>query len=223
VKKLIPLLFLGIAFGMIEGSVVIYLRPFLNNDFSDYSLKILQPENLDQSKKTVIITEIYREAATLVLLASAAVLAATSFLSWFCYFVFIFGVWDIIYYVWIYLRIGWPESIMEWDVLFLIPRMWFAPVIVPCLISLTGIVISMIVLRVTDIYGQIKPRPRHWIPIAVALVLWQISFLNKSLDGMTTFPSDYSWWLFFAGMIMAVSGSAFFVFDFFIAGNIERT
>ena len=47
-----------------------------------------------------------------------------------------FGVWDIWYYIFLRQITGWPSSLLDWDVLFLIPLPWWGPVIAPVSISL---------------------------------------------------------------------------------------
>ncbi len=47
-----------------------------------------------------------------------------------------FGVWDISYYVFLKMMCGWPHSLLDWDVLFLLPLPWWGPVLAPVLISL---------------------------------------------------------------------------------------
>ena len=48
------------------------------------------------------------------------------------------GVWDIFYYVFLWVFTGWPASIVDPDVLFLIPLPWWGPVISPTLIAAKG-------------------------------------------------------------------------------------
>ncbi len=213
-KKLFPLLILGIAFGIVEGSVVIYMRP-LFSPANDFSLILLQPEILNEVQMIALKTEIGREIATLFLLGAAAAIAARSFLYWASYFVFTFAVWDITYYVWLAMRIGWPGSLMDWDILFLVPVMWLAPVIVPCIISLIGILVSMLVIRTLDVCGTVRPRPQHWMPVVLALVLWQVSFVNNTAAGMNQFPESYSWWLFITGIVLVLVATVLFYFDIY--------
>jgi hypothetical protein len=54
------------------------------------------------------ITELLRELATLVMLAGVGVVAGRNFPERFAWFIFSFGVWDIFYYVFLKLLIGWP-------------------------------------------------------------------------------------------------------------------
>ncbi len=213
-KKLVPLLILGIAFGVIEGSVAIYLRPILSSGKADFAIRVIQPEILTDIQRTVIKTEIDREIATIVLIAAAAAVSAASIMHWFSYFVFTFAVWDIFYYIWMSFRIGWPKSLFDWDILFLIPRMWFAPVIVPVIISCFGIVFSVIALRGLDISKKLDVRFYHLVPVSMALILWLVSFLNKSVKGMTAFPESYSWVLFVLGVICALFGGVVMYWDY---------
>jgi len=45
-------------------------------------------------------------------------------------------VWDIAYYVFLRVMCGWPHSLLDWDVLFLLPLPWWGPVLAPVLIAL---------------------------------------------------------------------------------------
>jgi len=51
-----------------------------------------------------------------------------------------FGLWDIFYYIWLRVFIGWPQSILEPDLLFLIPLPWWGPVLSPVLIALLMVI-----------------------------------------------------------------------------------
>jgi hypothetical protein len=94
--------------------------------------------------------ELGREAATIVMLAAVALLAARR--SWWerlAYFIWTFAVWDIFYYVWLYVLLRWPPNLMTLDVLFLIPRVWVAPVILPVVVSGVMLVLAATILRRT--------------------------------------------------------------------------
>src|SRR6185503_14790450 len=43
------------------------------------------------------------------------------------YSIVAFGVWDIFYYVFLWVMTGWPTSPLDWDILFLIPLPWWGP------------------------------------------------------------------------------------------------
>jgi hypothetical protein len=215
-RKLFPLLLLGIAFGVIEASVVIFLRPHFSTTDAPFSLRLLTPETMTALQKTLLSAELWREAATLLLLAGAAAVAARSFFHWASYFVFTFGVWDLFYYIWLSVKIGWPSSLLDWDILFLIPKMWLAPVLAPIIISLIGIVMSVLMVRALEVRGAVRLQFYHWVPVALSLLLWLISFLNKSHAGMTAFPESYSWWLFILGAVICVAAAVNFYREFLL-------
>jgi hypothetical protein len=45
-------------------------------------------------------------------------------------------VWDLAYYAFLKVLTGWPHSLLDWDILFLIPLPWWGPVLAPALIAL---------------------------------------------------------------------------------------
>jgi len=169
-----------------------------------------------------LATELYREITTIILLIAAAWLIARSFLQWLCYFVFAFGVWDIFYYIWLFIRIKWPGSLMDWDVLFLIPKPWYAPVIAAIIISLLGISFSLIVIKISEINEKINFKIYYWLPLIFAIIFWQISFLNKSVPNMSSFPQTYSWYLFFIGIAFSLFAFIMIYYNHFIKKKIDR-
>ena len=79
--------------------------------------------------------ETAREAATIVMLGSIAVIAGKTIRERLAYFFLAFGVWDIFYYFFLRLTIGWPKSFSDLDIFFLLPFPWVGPVFVPVIIS----------------------------------------------------------------------------------------
>ncbi len=98
-------------------------------------------------KSNLACTEVGREAATIVMRLCLGWLAGRSFRTRAAYFIYAFGVWDIGYYVFLYLLIGWPKSLKALDVLFLIPGPWVAPVFVPVAISVLMITAAVLIIR----------------------------------------------------------------------------
>src|SRR6202023_1046022 len=74
-------------------------------------------------------------AATIVMLAMVGYLAASSLPGRIGAFAIAFGIWDIFYYVFLWLFAGWPASPFAPDVLFLIPLPWWGPVVSPVLVG----------------------------------------------------------------------------------------
>lgn len=136
-KRYLYLLIFGIAMGLMEAIIVVYLRElFYPNGFA-FPLRDI-PLHL-------LYCEWIRELCTLIMLAAIALLSGKSFLLRFSFFIFSFGVWDIFYYVGLKWLLDWPASLLTWDLLFLIPVPWFSPVLAPLLCSIGMIALAIIV------------------------------------------------------------------------------
>lgn len=127
-KKTVWVIIFSVAMGLLESAVVIYLRELYYPDGFRFPLKII-PADIGR-------VEVYREAATLIMLIALGILAGKSKLQRFAYFVLAFAIWDLSYYLFLYLFINWPPSLFTWDILFLIPVPWIGPVWAPCLLCL---------------------------------------------------------------------------------------
>ncbi len=134
IRRLIILALFAIAFAYIEAAVVVYLRAiFYPNGFTFPITNILEMPGAGR----YLLYEIGREAATVVLMLTAAHLMAGNWRQRLGYFLIIFAVWDIFFYVWLKVLINWPSSLLDWDILFLIPISWAGPVLAPVITSLT--------------------------------------------------------------------------------------
>lgn len=83
----------------------------------------------------IAVTEVGREVATIVMLGCVGWLTGREWRTRLAAFLLAFGVWDIGYYAFLKLLIGWPGSLRTLDVLFLIPGPWVAPAWLPMAIS----------------------------------------------------------------------------------------
>ncbi|TNE80721.1 MAG: hypothetical protein EP332_06805 [Bacteroidetes bacterium] len=128
-KQLLWILVYAISMAMLEAAVVIYLRFLFYPD-----PQLLFP--IQPMPALIIRVEVFREIATLLMLAGIAFVSAKSFWSRFGVFLLSFGIWDIFYYVFLKVFLNWPAGLLDWDVLFLLPVPWFGPVITPCLIAM---------------------------------------------------------------------------------------
>jgi hypothetical protein len=199
------LILFGIAFGYVEAAVVVYLRtihepvrervhpgtspaevfPLLTLD----ELRTAAPE-----QARLVKVEVVREAATLLMLAGVASVAMERRM-WLSAFAVGFGVWDIFYYVFLRLLIGWPASLFTWDVLFLIPAPWAAPVLAPVIVSVSLVAAGMLALR-----RAVRLKRRHWAGIGCGAVAILLSFLWDSPNVLAGgFPHPFFWGLFAAG------------------------
>jgi hypothetical protein len=138
-KTLLVVIAFSIAMAALESAVVVYLRALYYPDGFTVALKMID--------QRILLIEIAREAATLLMLVGVAWLAGKSFKEGFAYFLLSFAVWDIFYYLWLKAFIGWPSSLLEWDILFLIPFTWLGPVLAPVVCSITMILLAIVILR----------------------------------------------------------------------------
>ncbi|HTX71013.1 MAG TPA: hypothetical protein VMH50_17945 [Thermoleophilia bacterium] len=118
------------AFAAVEAMVVYYLRRLFG---IEYRLQFT-PADFHFPHK-YLADEQAREAATMVMLLGVAFLAGRTWWQRFAFWLLAFGVWDIFYYVWLWVLLRWPSSPGDRDLLFLIPGEWWEPVWMPVLAS----------------------------------------------------------------------------------------
>jgi hypothetical protein len=138
--RLAALTAFAVAMGHLEAVVVVYIRHILGI--------VPTPEHLDravfaQVPAWLIAIERGREAATIVMLVTLALLVGRRPLEKLAVFLFAFGLWDIFYYVGLKVLIDWPASLQTMDVLFLIPVPWFAPVWLPVSIASVMVIVAL--------------------------------------------------------------------------------
>jgi len=140
------------AFGFVEAIVVVYLRaavgllPGSQGTLSDVMRRsnefYQQSQAITQFPQSLMTLEVFREAATILMLLSVTVLTAVKLGSRVAVFLWTFAIWDIAYYAGLWATVRWPLSLKDSDVLFLIPRPWISPVWFPLLVS--GLVVLAI-------------------------------------------------------------------------------
>lgn len=180
-KTILAIGIFGIAMAALESAVVVYLRALYYPEGFSVAFKLI-----DQH---IVLIEILREAATLAMLAAVGYLAGIDFKSRLAYFLLAFAVWDIFYYGWLKVFIDWPASVLEWDILFLIPFTWLGPVLAPLVCSLTMIALSLVLL------SNEKP---------VLPITWALLF-SGSVSMLFTFLQDYGSLLINNGLLGELS------------------
>ena len=153
--------------------------------------------------------EIIREAATLVMLFSVGALAGRGWRSRLGYASIAFGLWDIFYYVFLRLMCGWPQSLFDWDILFLIPVPWWGPVAAPVSIAILMIVWGADAVRSDGRTGSAKVDRIGWtvggIGTGLALYVFmgdsfrQIGNLQAGLPYVL--PTAFNWPLFLVALL----------------------
>ena len=169
---LVPLLVFAVAFGIEEAIIVVYLRHLPDT----YAAQGFALEKI-------------RELATLFVIGAIAALVGSSWALRARAFCFAFGAWDIVYYVALWKLSGFP-SIMDDDVLFLIPIPWVAPVWAPASFAF--------VMMLIGVFGIVRRRAAL---LALAVVFALLSFVYRSAFGAPAYPL----WLFAVALLLALA------------------
>jgi len=204
-RILIWLTLYAIAMAYVEAALVVHLRQlyYADNLLTIFPLRLIS--------HTDLAIELVREAATILMLVTVALLADRDIGRRFAAFVYTFGVWDLGYYGCLKLLIDWPQTWFEWDVLFLLPWPWFGPWITPAAIALlfTGwgawVLLSARQPRFTwlsarlFVGGAVLGLTAFLLPAAGLLPRGEIAFQGYQ-------PEDFAWSLFVPGVIAMTAG-----------------
>jgi hypothetical protein len=193
---------LAIAFGYIEAAVVVYLREIFHPEGFAFPLVSFP---LTAGSSNLLLVEVGREVATIILIFAAAILSGRNRQQRVAYFMTIFAVWDIFYYVWLKVLLGWPASIMNWDVFFLIPVPWAGPVLAPIIVSLSLLLFALLILYRDCKANPIKATLWDWFGFCAAGFIVVVSFCIPGPHiSQADYASYFSWPLFAAGLLGAV-------------------
>jgi len=209
---------LAAALAHIEASVVVYLRetlvPVRTRYFPDAVREPLPLLDLDQLReagpavRSFLGFEMARELSALAVLAAAAIGLSRRRRQGVWLFLLAFGLWDILYYVFLKLLMDWPASPGTWDVLFLVPVPWVAPVWAPLAVA--------VVLLLGGLAGLTRPRRRltgagraaAGVVFALAVALVLASFIRRWPQAVGGVPPAFDWPLFLAGWALGAGGLA---------------
>jgi hypothetical protein len=193
-QKILWVFLFALGMAYLEAAVVVYLR------------MIFYPEGfafpLVPGPQATILIELGREAGTILVLAAIAMLCGRTKLERFAYFILAFGIWDIMYYGWLMVQIGWPPSPLTWDLLFLIPVPWVSPVLAPILVSISFIGAALWIIYREDQGAALTfPRWAWWAEIFAGLIIilsfmWDVR--NVALGG---YPHPFRWDVFGIGLL----------------------
>lgn len=215
-RRILPILVFGIAMGFMEAVIVVYLRELYFPNGFDFPLTL--PDD-----PLILFAELVREITTVIMLLALAWVAARTYLARFAWFLFTFAVWDIFYYVGLKVFLGWPDSLLTWDILYLIPVTWIGPVLAPVISSVFMVILAYAFL-LADQRG-LKIRPLDWLFIWLGAFLIFITFIwdfsamifnnglagdfikladnEKYLELVSAYvPEYYNWPLFVTGIFL---------------------
>jgi len=183
----------AVAMGFFEAAVVVYLRELYYPDGFRLPLLVL-PDHIS-------LIEVVRELTTLLMIFAVAMLAGSDRGDRFFVFAFIFGVWDVTYYVGLWGFLGWPESLATWDILFLIPLPWLAPVFYPVVVSLM-LIIGFLVHDTLRTRGRtMRLTLTEWLVAWAGAAVIVISFCwNWRVVPQGGVPTSFPAAVFFAGL-----------------------
>lgn len=192
----------AIAMAYAESAVVVYLRHL-------YGIADLV-RDVPGFDPTISAVEVGRELATLIMLLAVGWAAGRTRQSRLGFAVYAFGLWDIFYYAWLRILIGWPGSLLEPDVLFLIPLPWWGPVIAPVLIA--GLMVAGGALAVlTDDHGHpVFFTSGEWAALSIGVLAALYAFMGDALASLPADaetlsqvrPAAFNWPVYLAGLAL---------------------
>ncbi len=202
-RRLGIILAYAIAMAWVESAVVVYLRVLVGR---------VDPYQVDPLPLSVGLgwIEMGREAATLVMLWAVGWLAGRTWRGRAGYSLIAFGTWDIFYYIFLVPMSGWPGSLLDWDVLFLLPLPWWGPVLAPVLISFLLIVGGVLAALGEQAREPAWPHSWAWIANVAGVGLALYTFMEAAIQALPdgaeavrqALPAAFDWPLF--GLALAL-------------------
>jgi hypothetical protein len=212
----------AVAMAWMEAATVFYIRALVDR-IDPYQA---EPLPLHGALGNV---ELVREAATLVMLAAIGWLAGRTWRERSGYFALAFGLWDVLYYVFLRPISGWPNTLLDWDILFLLPLPWWGPVIAPVSIAVLMIVWGTIVTQRRD---SISGGTARWtwtlagVGSVIALGVFMADAIRALPDGreaiLRVLPAVFNWPLFAAALTLMALPIAQLVYSTVAAGDRFR-
>jgi hypothetical protein len=192
----------AIAMAWMEAAAVFYIRTLVGRVQPYQAI----PLPMNDALGTV---ELWREAATLVMIAMVGVLAGRTWRRRWAYAALTFGAWDIFYYVFLHLITGWPRTLLDWDVLFLLPLPWWGPVLAP--MSIAAVMIAWGTLATQSDDGDARREaPWTWALAGLGILLALGAFMIdawRALPGgrdavLRVLPTTFNWPVFVVALLL---------------------
>ena len=205
-SRLVALVLFAAAMAWMESATVLYLRTLVHRIEPYQASPMPAANNLGS-------VEIIREGATLLMLGSAGFLGGKSWRSRFGSFLVAFGVWDILYYAFLAIIVGWPKTLFDWDVLFLIPLPWWGPVLSPILVSCALIAVGFLLIGSEGKSWYRQPSRASWGAYWIGTALALYAFMQNSIEQLwipghgelAALPTKFNWPLLLVGLAFMLS------------------
>jgi len=202
-KPCLTVVVFAIAMAWVESAVVFDLRTMVDR------IEPYQADPLPLIGKLGPV-ELVRELATMIMLFTVGMLAGKTWPQRLGYSAIAFGVWDIFYYVFLKVMCSWPHSLLDWDILFLLPLPWWGPVLAPVLIAILMIVWGTLVT-------QFEPKSfsgvstcttwgMNFIGMILAFYVFMTDTLRVADQGVPVIrqvlPTEFNWPLFLVALAL---------------------
>lgn len=190
------------AMAYVESAAVVYLRRVLG--VTDLIRDVAPFDPL------IAGIEVGRELATLIMIAALGWAVGRSTQARWAIAWFTFGLWDIFYYVWLRVFISWPGSLLDPDVLFLVPLPWWGPVLTPILIALLAVVGGIWAVRLDDAGLTIRPGPVRWVAFFAGNIIVLYAFMADAIHALPASseelgrlkPTAFLWLVYGSGLML---------------------
>lgn len=170
-----------LAMAFLETTVVVYLREIYYPEGFKFPFKLMDYQ--------IGQVEFLREFATLVMIFTSAWLVGQNRTEKFAIFLIIFGVWDIFYYIYLYLILAWPPALATWDILFLIPVTWVGPVWAPMLNALTMILLAVVLVYKRNLHQRSVMKRKDWMYLIIGSLFVIIAFTEDYINYLLNYMS----------------------------------
>ena len=191
----------AVAMAWVESAVVFYLRTMVDRiePYQANPLPLIGPLGS---------VELGRELATLIMLFTVGLLAGKTWRARWGYAAIAFGVWDIFYYVFLKVMCDWPHSLLDWDILFLLPLPWWGPVLAPMSIALLMIAWGTFASQTAPAPASLRASLAAWsldaLGMMLALYVFMADALRVANQGVpvirNVLPTDFNWPLFLVAL-----------------------
>ncbi len=206
-KKIALVVLFAIAMAYLESAVVVYLRYIFG--VQEFTRAVLAYDPV------ISPIELGREIATLIMLFTLGWAVGKTTLARLGYTLIAFGIWDIFYYIWLKVFINWPSSLLDPDLLFLLPLPWWGPVLSPVLIACLMVVWGVLAISRKKLEPKYVFSKADWAGLVLGTLIVLFSFMKDSLTGLPihaeTFvaeqPPTFNWAIYTCGLLLMAYSS----------------